>query len=750
MHPFWIIYPIGTRLTWEFVYVQASTMFAALLNQFAPIGALGVATPRHLMRIFSSPFSTILGTYHAGAEEESRTFKAVVLVCFIALSILLAIIWLGLVVLVMALVTLIIAVLIPLLSVWFLGLLLGFSVWFALYRVPVYDYLYPRICAWMLKRNTGIYGSLPLLSRSPNEPKIRLVRIKPGVTRQTIELELVTEDLATTAAADFEALSYLWGINLFPYTIRVNGEKFYVTHNLFEALRELRRPDRELLVWIDAVCINQHDDGEKSDQVRLMRTIYHRASRVVVWLGADSDAAATSDAFRFVQQFSDAASAEDRDRIWAAATSGRGWRSIEGVLKKILSHEWWTRAWIIQEVVAARHVLVQRGSLRVEWDKLLALFEYPLFEKLFSGQEPSISFGSDVQDLRQTLSTDSNPATSTPVTLFDLVYGFRHQFATLGSDKIFAVLGLLPPDQSSTVVPDYSKRSEDVFREFTIACLRETKTFAIVMLAPGTAVPGTSWCRDWRIPNDGFGFNTKNCFSLDDIPMSPKQYSATGASEPEIVGVDLCLGRHVLTVKGFDLGIIEKRGTYEYNPGDRPVRGWSTTLLNWERVAGGPWLPTSLLAPLSKAFNRTIVADRWPPARAGDVVDWRTEMETLDANVLPDGKSYAMALSRAALNRRFFVTQEGGFGLGPWNLKTGDHLVAILGSTVPVVLRRDCRTVDGRRNGKDSGAAAVGEPQQEFWKVIGEAYLDGVMYYNGDIAEDIRNGHVQVRDYRLP
>ena len=39
--------------------------------------------------------------------------------------------------------------------------------------------------------------------------------------------------------------------------------------------------------WYDALCFNQDDVDERSQQVRLMRDIYSQAWQVVVWLGED-------------------------------------------------------------------------------------------------------------------------------------------------------------------------------------------------------------------------------------------------------------------------------------------------------------------------------------------------------------------------------------------------------------------------------------------------------------------------------
>lgn len=39
-------------------------------------------------------------------------------------------------------------------------------------------------------------------------------------------------------------------------------------------------------VWVDAICINQKNDYERTYQVQMMRTIYERSEHVAIWLGA--------------------------------------------------------------------------------------------------------------------------------------------------------------------------------------------------------------------------------------------------------------------------------------------------------------------------------------------------------------------------------------------------------------------------------------------------------------------------------
>ena len=58
-----------------------------------------------------------------------------------------------------------------------------------------------------------------------------------------------------------------------------------VTGNLFRALSRFRRSAQSLLLWVDAICINQKDNIEKLHQIDLMRDVYSSADQVVMWLG---------------------------------------------------------------------------------------------------------------------------------------------------------------------------------------------------------------------------------------------------------------------------------------------------------------------------------------------------------------------------------------------------------------------------------------------------------------------------------
>ncbi|KAK0638474.1 heterokaryon incompatibility protein-domain-containing protein, partial [Cercophora newfieldiana] len=94
----------------------------------------------------------------------------------------------------------------------------------------------------------------------------------------------------------YTALSYVWGSPDDPEYILLSGDpngdkkgitiRFPVTRNLHAALRSLRMgcDFSGMMLWVDAVCINQTDYVEKEGQLKLMRRVYRQAEEVVAYL----------------------------------------------------------------------------------------------------------------------------------------------------------------------------------------------------------------------------------------------------------------------------------------------------------------------------------------------------------------------------------------------------------------------------------------------------------------------------------
>lgn len=85
----------------------------------------------------------------------------------------------------------------------------------------------------------------------------------------------------------YHCLSYVWGDASDRVPISLNGQAFSITRNLWIALRRLRWYGQLDYLWVDAICINQDDMYEKSQQVRKMADIYSQTQEVIIWLGED-------------------------------------------------------------------------------------------------------------------------------------------------------------------------------------------------------------------------------------------------------------------------------------------------------------------------------------------------------------------------------------------------------------------------------------------------------------------------------
>lgn len=121
----------------------------------------------------------------------------------------------------------------------------------------------------------------------------RQIRILAPASTEPVGLSWVLKTVdVDNPLLHFTALSYAWACHTHPdvFPISCNGHQLYVHQTLFTALPFLARRYTNTgasatSYWIDAVCINQADDDEKTSQIRLMNTVYRRANSVLVWLG---------------------------------------------------------------------------------------------------------------------------------------------------------------------------------------------------------------------------------------------------------------------------------------------------------------------------------------------------------------------------------------------------------------------------------------------------------------------------------
>jgi hypothetical protein len=161
----------------------------------------------------------------------------------------------------------------------------------------------------------------------------------------------------------------------------VSDHPLSVYSNLVAALRRVRRPDEALLIWADAICINQNDLEERTSQVQLMSDIFAGAEEVYACLSeGDDDSALPNDRTirlmkffaqnpeqHFLKGFGDATNITTRSFILITL----------GNLMLFLRKRWWRRIWTAQEVILARRITMYYfGKDTISYEDLKAFIYY--------------------------------------------------------------------------------------------------------------------------------------------------------------------------------------------------------------------------------------------------------------------------------------------------------------------------------------------------------------------------------------
>lgn len=118
---------------------------------------------------------------------------------------------------------------------------------------------------------------------------LRLLDILPADNAADIECRL--REASLYSQISYKALSYAWIEDGNDEAIEknktfvCNGKQSTIHGNLHSALCAFRDAHSIVTLWVDYICINQQDNKERSQQVKMMRAIYSHCSEVLIWLG---------------------------------------------------------------------------------------------------------------------------------------------------------------------------------------------------------------------------------------------------------------------------------------------------------------------------------------------------------------------------------------------------------------------------------------------------------------------------------
>jgi hypothetical protein len=597
---------------------------------------------------------------------------------------------------------------------------------------------------------------------------IRLLTVHGGPPAAPLALTLA-EHPASTAPA-YDALSYAWGDRRrLACPVTVNGVWGTVFAGLGAALQGLRDEREDRVLWVDALCIDLDEEGERSRFAGRVGGVYRRARQVRVWLGGEGgsggedgveEAWSDGEVARVVEMVRQRG--EDRH-----LGGGYGKAAEERLrpLKKLFAREWWSRMWVLEEVALAQAVIFHCDrSTTFTWEELHAAYAVHARHSRTCCVEswtrsiqiaPELDIWAPVADFIRLVTTLR--ADLWRYNFLDMLLLCRRRRANDPRDKIYGLLSLYDPKGVRRIRPDYSLTVADTYQRATWKLMSGFTGLEVLMhvFASSQRAGLPSWVPDWGTAD----YNPPA--SPFSAPMYLHTYDACASAAPAVK----TLPPTTLRVRALSIDTIATASqmlrTLDLSqPSLGPVStDLRATVHEWEALAGLTPLPGAPYvagdAATCDAFWRTLLMDvvhdppppltpltptqtrlpippplthvsirRVAPADQAAYLRWRGWVEAGGdadgAGLAPDAGATAVhdAVVGANSARRFFRTSAGRLGMGPLEMRVGDRVVVLAGAKQPFVVRAwEGEQGVWEEDGK-SGSCV---------RLVGFAYLHGVM-----------------------
>ncbi|KAI1410990.1 HET-domain-containing protein [Hypoxylon sp. FL1857] len=514
---------------------------------------------------------------------------------------------------------------------------------------------------------TGTYKYRPL--RNPRGC-IRLLYLFPrSLSRASQERSILSCMLLNyriDKAPPYTALSYTWGDATLCRQINVGGKLLHITKNLAVALRHLQEKNKTIVLWVDAVCINQQDEAEKGPQVQMMGKTYMQASVVLVWLGPSKDG---SDEIMHWIRHSKLKQKDLKDL--AKLSPSERLRTLPEAMAVFLARPWFSRVWVTQEVALNKNVIFVCGRKDVWKNAFLT--------RILVAADILHSTGNETFPFHFGRFQNHRPfglkeyTTASPVARSLLYAKFLH--ASEPKDFVYSLLGMISDSEQYQVIVDYTKSVEEVYTNFTAALIKAGGFWYVSkVIRPSLTYPKLpSWVPDW---------------SATLVNWTGDHHYRIPDSKAEVCEIDE--GGHLLRLSALGVDGIE---SVEYSHLDNDLSATmslenicqflpklATTLTRFPGADGRDKVDRTVFrmtmkVPRKRAYKstskrgelyRSYLATRGL-ARAPESIE---DPETWQAE---KSREYISFLESAYV-QNIFVTSEGAVGLASGNVQPGDSL----------------------------------------------------------------------------
>ncbi|KAF4977315.1 hypothetical protein FZEAL_6138 [Fusarium zealandicum] len=283
----------------------------------------------------------------------------------------------------------------------------------------------------------------------------------------------------------YTALSYVWGKEPATEDIQIDGYSFKIRPNVSTGLHRLRKMIGTFKIWIDAICINQNHDDERSAQVSMMRWIYESARHTIVYLGEYERAQELRDFIGTVWKFILRFRRDNRHNPSVYVIKAMDLRSYglpEGtdprwhLMTQLTSHPWFTRVWSFQESLVSKKCLFIQGDFSCSQTKLFLTIRYllqkqmlfpyitPLSESELDGFESAGVRTHMVLGSRDFSNLSSHLCGWSSSPFIILLRDSRASKATDPRDYVFSLIGVSDEADEPDLQPDYRQDVDEVYK----------------------------------------------------------------------------------------------------------------------------------------------------------------------------------------------------------------------------------------------------------------------------------------------
>jgi len=357
------------------------------------------------------------------------------------------------------------------------------------------------------------------------EDEIRIFKVeKTGPSEWRYNIEHTT----LRNAPPFETVSYVWGPDTRRNILRLQDNRtIRINDNLAQALPYLSAECKTGHLWIDQININQSSTHERNHQVRIMGKIYKKGKRVIAWLGKEEEPSKQLLALVEVA----------RSSLELGESSSLIREKIESellklcprdllVITRVLGSQWFSRAWVFQEIVLSKHAAFLFGDVVVPFLALVWICKVSATPQIRIGaQHCQISSSNPVEDPTQLASHLEMVSTQSYRTLsvmhhswyavscghdYDRPFTWRLsrispllQTADL-KDSVYAFLGL-QTSRHTRIHADYNLSYEGTLIKAATTIIRDMQSLEILSYCERESgsylskrLP--SWVPEWKAP----------------------------------------------------------------------------------------------------------------------------------------------------------------------------------------------------------------------------------------------------------